>query len=154
MRSGRHAVPARPFWEVLTLAEMTLAQWEALCDGCGRCCLQKLRDGETREVFYTSVACRLLDIDSCRCTRYSDRRTIIPACVVLTPDRIARCDWLPRTCAYRLIHEGKPLPAWHPLVSNDPESVHRAGISLRNKAISEVHVDAQHLEPYVIDAPI
>ena len=104
MMSGRHAVPAPPFWEVLTLAEMTPEQWEALCDGCGRCCLQKLRDKETREVFYTSVACRLLDIDACRCTQYEDRRTIIPACVVLTPDRI---------CPVRLASPDLRLPA-HP----------------------------------------
>lgn len=122
---------------------MTADEWEALCDGCGLCCLAKLEDEQTGEVRYTTVACRLLDLNRCRCTQYVRRTALVRDCIKLTPHNIEQLKWMPATCAYRRLHEGKPLPEWHPLRTGDPESVHRAGISVRGKAISEndVHPD-------------
>ncbi len=140
------------FWERVAMDEMTGAEWEALCDGCGRCCALKLEDAETGRVHYTNVACRLFDDATCRCGNYEHRQRLVPGCVVLTPKRLPRvADWLPRTCAYRLLHEGKPLRDWHPLVSGDPESVHRAGISLRGKVVPEYEVFEDELEDHVTD---
>ena len=133
------------------LADMTQAQWESLCDGCGRCCVHKVQDERTAETRYTDVACRLLDTDACRCTRYADRHRLVADCVRLTSRKIPRLDWMPETCAYRLLHEGKPLPPWHPLVSNDVESVHRAGISVRGKVVSEHHVDLRTIERRLVE---
>ena len=141
---------AKKFWEYKSLHALTPAEWESLCDGCGRCCLHKLEDEETGAVFYTSVACRLLDIHECRCKAYADREQRAPDCMSLTPDIVAQCHWLPSTCAYRRLLEGLPLPWWHPLISGSPETVHSAGISLRNKAISEACVNVDDLEPYII----
>jgi uncharacterized protein len=138
------------FWEQKSLAEMTAAEWEALCDGCGRCCLKKLEDEHTGEIAYTDVACRLLDVDRCRCTRYCARTELVADCVSLTPSAVEAFDWLPKTCAYRLIAEGKPLEWWHPLVSGDPTSVHRAGISIRGRAVSERNVHPDEIEERVI----
>jgi uncharacterized protein len=138
------------FWEKKTLDQLTLAQWEVLCDGCGRCCLQKLKHPTTGKVDYTSVACRLLDLTTCRCTAYSRRRRLVRDCLELKPAQIFSMNWLPRTCAYRLIAQGKPLPEWHPLISGDPESVHRAGISIRHKALSETDIEADQLENYLL----
>ena len=126
-----------PFWRAKTLEAMTPDEWESLCDGCGRCCLAKLEDEETGEVAYTDVACRLLDIGTCRCINYDERTRYVPDCIVLTPETIAAIGWMPSTCAYRLIKEGKDLPAWHPLVSGDPDAVHRAGISVRGRVVPE-----------------
>lgn len=131
------AGPDQPFWREKRLEEMNPAEWESLCDGCGKCCLNKLEDIDTGELAYTNVACRLLDLGTCRCTRYPERSRLVPDCVTLTPDNIAGLRWMPSTCAYRLLAEGKELPYWHPLVSGDPDSVHRAGISVRGRAISE-----------------
>ena len=143
----------RPFWKTKRLADMTPREWESLCDGCGRCCLEKIEDEDTGEVAYTCVPCPLLDSERCRCRAYADRHRLIPDCLVMTPESVARFHWLPRTCAYRLIAEGRDLPAWHPLVSGDPESVHRAGISVRGKVAVRRYVDLDHLEAYIIDAP-
>lgn len=129
--------PDEPFWRAKRLEEMNQAEWESLCDGCGKCCLNKLEDIDTGELAYTNVACRLLDLGTCRCTRYADRNRLVPDCVALTPDNVGALVWMPSTCAYRLLAEGKDLPDWHPLVSGDPDSVHRAGISVRGRAISE-----------------
>ena len=147
-RTGSAAGPA--FWEKLDLAQMNRQQWEALCDGCGRCCLQKFQDGKTGKVTYTWVSCYLLDTMQCRCTDYGNRTILVPDCLVLTADQIPRLRWLPRTCAYRRLSEGKPLAEWHPLISGDPESVHRAGISVRDKAISEVYVHPEDVDFYAI----
>lgn len=128
---------AQPFWRRKGLTEMTVEEWESLCDGCGKCCLNKLEDIDTGELSYTNVACRLLDLGTCRCTRYAARSRLVPDCVTLTPENVGALRWMPSTCAYRLIAEGKPLADWHPLISGDPDSVHRAGVSVRGRAISE-----------------
>lgn len=137
------------FWEK-PLAALTRAEWEALCDGCGKCCLHKLEDADTGEVHPTSVACKLLDLESARCSHYRGRHAFVPDCIRLSPANLARMDWLPTTCAYRLRAEDKPLPDWHPLVSGDPESVHRAGMSIRGWTVSEAET-GDDLEYFVID---
>lgn len=139
-----------PFWKTTALGRMSCEQWESLCDSCGRCCLQKFQDGKTGKVSFTWVSCYLLDVQTCRCSDYGHRTTLVPDCLVLTPEQIPRLRWLPRTCAYRRLSEGKDLDAWHPLVSGDPESVHRAGISVRDKAISEVYVHPEDVDFYAI----
>jgi len=140
-----------PFWKTKTLAQMDAEEWESLCDGCGRCCLHKLRDEDTDEISFTNVACRLLDLTSCQCTKYATRRRYVPDCVRLTPQAVEEIDWLPPTCAYRLVAEGRDLPVWHPLRTGDPNSVHEAGVSVRGRAISER--EAGPLEHHLVDWP-
>ncbi len=143
-----------PFWEQKTLEEMTTEEWESLCDGCARCCLQKLEDVDSGEVIYTAVACPLVDLEQCHCTDYPNRNKNVPECVFLTRERIEEFHWLPPTCAYRLLYEGKSLPDWHPLVSGDLESVHDAGISIRNFAIvGRGDEDENELAEYQIVLP-
>ncbi|WP_174274904.1 YcgN family cysteine cluster protein [Sphingomonas bacterium] len=137
------------FWEERPLSALTRPEWESLCDGCGKCCLHKLEDEETGEVFPTNVACRLLDRHTARCKDYRNRRRFVPDCVRLTPAKLDTLDWLPTTCAYRLVAAGEPLPEWHPLVSGDPESVHAAGISTRGWTVSED--EAGELEYHLVD---
>lgn len=139
-----------PFWETTPLHAMSQAQWESLCDGCARCCLHKLQDDYSETIYYTSIACRLLDHDTCRCTRYTERQQLIPDCVVLKPEHAGSLDWLPDTCAYRLLDEGKPLPEWHPLKSGDPDSVHRAGMSVRGRIVAEEGVHEDDEEEFII----
>jgi hypothetical protein len=141
---------SEPFWKAKTPAEMTHEEWESLCDGCGRCCLHKFEDENTGKVYYTSVACRLLDTETCRCRDYENRHRLVPDCRVLTPDKINEFKWLPSTCAYRRVAEGKELEWWHPLVSGTTETVHQADISVRDKIISEKYVDENQLEAYII----
>jgi uncharacterized cysteine cluster protein YcgN (CxxCxxCC family) len=131
----------RPFWEVKRLEQMTAAEWESLCDGCGRCCLIRFEDEETGEVVPTRVACRLFDDASCRCKDYAQRKRHVPDCIKLTPFNIEDLAWMPPSCAYRRLHEGRGLPAWHPLVSGDPDSVHKAGVSMRGQTVSELALE-------------
>lgn len=138
------------FWEHKTLDQMTTDEWESLCDGCGRCCLHKLEDIDTGRHFYTDVACRLLDSRNCRCSQYATRKSIVSDCLVLRPDSNEEFAWLPVTCAYRRIFEGKPLDWWHPLVSGDPDTVHIAGISVRDNVIHESEVNESDLEDHII----
>ncbi len=138
------------FWRRKPLEAMTEAEWEALCDGCGRCCLLKLEDVEDGAIAYTRIACRLFDEAACRCTSYALREILVPGCVRLTPESLRdSARWMPESCAYRLLAEGRPLPDWHPLVSGDPESVHRAGVSVRGRTVPEYEVHEEDYEDHV-----
>ena len=140
------------FWRTKTLDEMDHQEWESLCDGCGKCCVIQLENEETNQLFYTDVACQLLDISLCRCQSYSNRQEIVPSCMMLTKDNVRQCaEFAPETCAYRLLVEGKDLYPWHPLISGDKNSVHEAGISVKGKVISEKNIDSNALEDRIID---
>ena len=139
-----------PFWKRKTLAELSPTEWESLCDGCGKCCLLKVEYEDTGEILPTCVACKLLDRDSCRCTDYPQRKRHVPDCIVLTPADVTGLGWLPSTCAYRLVADGKDLYWWHPLVSGDPDSVHAAGMSVRARTISEDEA-GDDIETYIVD---
>ncbi|KAF0227818.1 MAG: hypothetical protein FD175_2524 [Beijerinckiaceae bacterium] len=122
-----------PFWKSKSLAEMNAAEWESLCDGCGRCCLIKMEDEDTGRYYFTDVACKLFDGDTCRCTDYPNRDAQVPDCVRLTPENSGALGWMPPSCAYRLLAEGKDLPEWHPLISRTPATVEIAGASVRGR---------------------
>jgi len=141
------------FWQHKTLDEMTDREWESLCDGCARCCLIKLQDDETEEIFSTDVVCHLLDDDACRCTDYENRSTRVPTCITLTKANVVDLHWMPESCAYRLLAEGRPLYWWHPLVSGDADTVHLAGVSVRGKVLSEADVAVEDLEDRIVDWP-
>lgn len=143
--------PPLPFWEITPLSEMSTQEWESLCDGCGRCCLHKLRDEETDEIHYTSVACRLLDTATCRCTDYAKRHRKVQDCITLTPDMVKELAWLPPDCAYRRLSENKSLPEWHPLITGTYESVKTSGASAAGRCISERK--AGDLEDYLVAWP-
>ena len=150
----RPATPDEPFWRAKGLEAMSPAEWESLCDGCGRCCLVKLEEEDTGAIHYTDVGCTLLDSAACRCRDYEDRQGKVPDCVRLTPDAVRTLSWLPPTCAYRLLAEGRDLYWWHPLVSGDPETVHAAGISVRGRiAGPEGDFSLQDLLNRVVDWP-
>jgi uncharacterized cysteine cluster protein YcgN (CxxCxxCC family) len=143
-----------PFWKRKTLEQMTSAEWESLCDGCGRCCLNKLEEEGSDKTFFTDVACRLLDHDTCRCKDYAHRLELVPDCVLLTPAEVRQIPWLPPTCAYDLLARGKDLYWWHPLVSGDPETVHSAGISVRGRVgACETKVPDDELENWIVSWP-
>lgn len=139
----------QPFWKTLSLKEMSSEQWESLCDNCGRCCLNKLEDEDTGEVVYTNVVCRMYDMKACQCSDYQHRIKNVDGCLKLSPDFIP-VDWLPTTCAYRLMEEGKDLPEWHPLVSGKKATLAAAGMSLKGKVLPEDWVDEDELEEHII----
>lgn len=141
--------PGAPFWETKTLTEMTRAEWESLCDGCGKCCLHKFEYEDTGEVEYTNVACRYLDLKKCNCTQYKRRHELVKDCIALTSKMVGDLGWLPGTCAYRRLDEGKNLPPWHPLITGDPMSVHKAGVAVGGKIVSEDDVDDP--EDHIVD---
>jgi len=141
---------APDFWKNRPLEDLNPQEWEALCDGCGRCCLVKLEDFDSDEVYFTSLACELLDTESCRCQNYSQRFEKVADCVQLSAEKVESINWLPSTCAYRLRHEGEPLPEWHPLVSGNPESVREAGISVSGRVTSEAHVHPDSIEEHIV----
>ncbi|MBR9912541.1 MAG: YcgN family cysteine cluster protein [Gammaproteobacteria bacterium] len=138
------------FWEQKSLTAMTDAEWESLCDGCGKCCLHKLEDEDSGEVFYTCVACAQLDTERGGCRNYSRRLQLVPDCIDLRPLDLAALHWLPSTCAYRLVYEQKPLPPWHPLISGSRQSVHEAGISVMGRVYAESEVAVDDLEDYIV----
>jgi uncharacterized cysteine cluster protein YcgN (CxxCxxCC family) len=138
------------WWHDKTLAELSSPEWEALCDGCAKCCLHKLEDEDDGEVFYTRVRCRYLDEASCRCSDYPNRSVLVPNCIRLEAGNVHALDWLPSTCAYRLRAHGLPLADWHPLVSGDSSSVHRAGISIRGRSISDEYVHPDGYDEHIV----
>lgn len=146
---------ATRFWERKKMAQMSQREWEALCDGCGKCCLNKLEDEDSGEVALTKVACRLLDDSSCRCAQYDIRHQFVPECIVMTPQNITEhLYWMPQTCAYRLVYEGRPLESWHPLISGTAQSVHDAGVSVQGITVPEFEVDEDDWEEHIIEEPI
>ncbi len=142
----------KPFWDTVPLAKMSRSQWESLCDGCGKCCVHKLEDEDTGEMFATNVACKLLDTRTARCSNYNVRHDFVPECVRLTPARLDRIEWLPASCAYVRINRGQGLPDWHPLVTGDPNSTRLSGNSVAGRVISET--DAGELENHIIEAEL
>lgn len=143
-----------PFWKRKKLSDMSVAEWEAICDGCGSCCLHKIQDVDTGDIAFTNVSCHQLDLETCKCSDYCRRQQRVPDCINLNHHNIQKLEWLPNTCAYRLLDEGKELSWWHPLVSGDPETVHTAGISVRGKGICEDDVEdmKDHIEKWLVKA--
>lgn len=139
------------FWKEKTLTEFTEEEWELICDGCGCCCLHKLQDEDTGDLYYTHVACKLLDISTCQCIQYSERFQIVPGCLKVTAYDEEVFSYLPNTCSYKLLHDGYDLPAWHHLVSGSRKSIHEEGISVQEKVLSENNIDMDDLEEYVMD---
>lgn len=139
-----------PFWRTKRLEDMSAAEWESLCDGCGRCCLNKIEDEDTGQIHLTRLACRLLDLGTCKCSDYANRRDKMPDCVQITPEKARALRWLPPTCAYRIVAEGGELAWWHPLVSGTPDTVHEAGISVRGLARSEARIKLENYWKYII----
>jgi len=140
------------FWETKTLTQMTPQEWESLCDGCAKCCLLKLEDEDSGDIAYTRLHCTLLDEGTCRCSDYENRKAKVPDCVILTPKNVSELKWMPRTCSYRLIHEGKPLPDWHHLISGESERVHTGGHSIKGKTVSEDTVfDEEEQMDWIVD---
>jgi uncharacterized protein len=154
------AAPKKPstqegfFWKTKTLEEMSDVEWESLCDGCARCCLEKLEDEDTGKIYFTHIACRLLDAGLCTCKNYEHRSDKVPDCVRLTAQNVRTLNWLPPSCGYRLVAEGRDLYWWHPLISGDPNTVHEAGVSVRGRVVaSEDEVLASDLEDHIVRWP-
>lgn len=144
----------QPFWKTKSLRQMTRQEWESLCDGCGRCCLNKFENETTGMIYYTDVACKLLDQETCRCANYRKRTQYVKDCLVLTPDSLPMMNCLPSTCAYRLLYEGRDLYSWHPLISGSKQSVHDAGISVRGRVVSEVGMTDEEMEERLVKWPM
>lgn len=136
---------SRPFWEAKTLTDMSAAEWESLCDGCGKCCLIRLEDDETGQVHTTDVHCKLFDNKTCLCSDYPRRKEKVPDCVILKPSTVSALKWMPRSCAYRLLSEGRPLPDWHHLLTGDRHTIHDRGMSVQDATISEVGLSDDEL---------
>jgi uncharacterized cysteine cluster protein YcgN (CxxCxxCC family) len=151
MIAKRTKSPDEPFWRTKKLSQMTQPEWESICDGCGKCCLHKLQYENSKRVHYTNVACRLLDLDSCRCTDYPNRRAKVPDCVQLTAGEIKKLNWLPTSCAYRVLANGGDLPWWHHLVSGSRETIHETGNSVRGRIVAEKSADI--LEHHIVSWP-
>jgi uncharacterized cysteine cluster protein YcgN (CxxCxxCC family) len=141
------------FWDEKPLSEMSPTEWESLCDGCGRCCLVKLEDDDSGEIITSDVRCQLLDGDTCRCTDYPNRQKKVPDCIKLTPENVVTIKWIPTTCAYRRLAEGRGLAWWHPLISGDPETVVAAGVSVRGRTFDEREIKAGEWEEHAVDWP-
>jgi len=143
---------ANPFWDVIPLQRMNREQWESICDGCGKCCVHKLEDEDTGEIFPTNVCCRLLDTATARCSDYRNRKALVPECVRLTPHRLDEIDWLPDSCSYLRVHRGQGLAPWHHLITGDRDAIHRAGQSVAGRVVREDQVG--DLEDHIIDKPL
>ncbi|MBV1900944.1 MAG: YcgN family cysteine cluster protein [Kordiimonadaceae bacterium] len=139
------------FWKEKSLAEMNRQEWESLCDGCGKCCLHKLEDEDTGDIHHTDVACRFLSPETLRCSKYMTRQRYVGNCVVMSVDLLDQLPWMPSTCAYRLLYEGRPLFDWHPLVSGDAATVQTAGHSVKGRTVDER--DAGDFEDHLVDWP-
>ncbi len=145
---------APPFWRIKWLEEMTTEEWESLCDGCARCCLVKLEDEDSGKIHFTDLGCKLLDGKTCRCLDYRRRQRRVPDCVKLTPEAVRKLSWLPVTCAYRVLAEGRELAWWHPLVSGSPATVHEAGVSVRGRvAASEEDLPIEQWPEHIVNWP-
>ncbi len=151
MKSPNKKKSEKPFWKIKPLAEMSQKEWESLCDGCGKCCLIKLEDAETKELFYTDVACHLLDASTCQCKDYANRRKFVDDCLQLEVNDVEEFKWLPKSCSYRRLHEGKKLPKWHYLISGDRNTVHEKKKSVKNRVVSETEIMevAEHIVYWV-----
>ena len=141
----------RPFWQTKRLEEMSPQEWESVCDGCAKCCLLKLEDEDSGDIAYTRLHCRLLDGKACRCSDYENRKAKVPDCVILTPQSVSQIRWMPKSCAYRRLHEGRGLPDWHHLVCGDRERIHAEGQSVRGKTLSEDTVLEEDQIDWIID---
>jgi uncharacterized protein len=150
-KQPQNSTKTLPFWLEKTLEEMTQSEWESLCDGCGKCCLHKIDDADSGEIFYTRVACQFLNTSTCRCRQYKRRTELVADCVDLTPEMVRQIEWLPESCAYRRLSEGRGLAWWHPLVSGSPNTVRMAGVSISDWAVPERSIHLSELEAYVID---
>jgi uncharacterized protein len=148
-----NAYQQNPFWRNKSLDDMSHEEWESLCDGCGKCCMIRLQDEDTGKIADTNIACKLFERTACTCSDYANRCTRVPDCVSLTPDNLGSLDWMPKTCAYRLIFEGFDLPPWHPLITGSRESIHLAGMSVRDKTVCETEIDPDDVENYALEWP-
>lgn len=140
----------KPFWETKRLENMSPAEWDSVCDGCGQCCLNKIEDEDTGKIFLTRLACSLLDLGTCRCKDYEHRFARMPDCLSIDMKAVRKLKWLPESCAYRRLDEGRGLAWWHPLISGDPETVHQAGVSVRGWARSEKGIREAAIARYII----
>jgi len=139
------------FWETIPFDQLNQKQWESICDGCAQCCAHKLQDEDTDEIFYTNIVCEYLDTNKCQCSVYADRHTYVPDCIKITAENAKELSWIPETCGYKLLANGKPLPDWHPLVTGSRNSTEQANMSIRDKVISEADIDMDDLEDYLVE---
>jgi uncharacterized cysteine cluster protein YcgN (CxxCxxCC family) len=142
-------LPQNQFWKTIPLDQLKKKQWESLCDGCGKCCVLKLEDADTGDVHYTDVSCKLLNCQTAKCTKYNERKKHVPDCILLTPNNLSILNWMPKSCAYRLVHENKDLPNWHPLVTGKPDSTRLAGRSVADRVVSETSVLEDDLPSHI-----